>query len=95
MDMSWVYGRPASTLSGTNNTTQITPVNETANSTITNSTNADSYNITSGNEPSVIPDTASGQQGGPFGNWLALTIIAIPAIMAALVVVVQFVRKTE
>lgn len=96
IDMSSIYGTPIPILSGTNNnTTQIAPVNETANSTIMNSTNADSYNVTSDNKSSVMPDTVSGQQGGPSSNWLALTIITIPAILAALVVVVQFVRKIE
>jgi hypothetical protein len=69
--------------------------NETMNTTNMTSTNA-SYNLTTGNVSSVMPDTASGQQqGDPSRNWLALTIIAIPAILAALVVVIQFVRKTE
>jgi hypothetical protein len=96
--MASVYGTPASILSDTiNNATQITPasVNETGNSTIMNYTIADSHNITSVNGLSVIPGTVSRMQGGLFNNWLALTLITIPAILAALVVVVQLVRKTE
>jgi hypothetical protein len=51
-------------------------------------------NLTSGNVSSVIPNTTSGQQGSPSGNWLALSLITIPAVLAALIVVIQFVRKT-
>jgi hypothetical protein len=95
IDMTWIYGTPAPTLSDTNNnTTQITPMltNETTSSAIMNSTNADSYTL---NGSGVMPDTVSRKHGGLFDNWMALTLITIPAIMAALVVIVQFVRKIE